>query len=267
MIAAPRPGKPGKSPLSRMSPSSSSFSSTTIAKPSSSSTSSTERTKLDPRKDSSSGGDSRTPLGWFFKKRMKEQSNENESASSNSVDINVESPVRPQHFPAFRLTDPDVCEKSESGRSIYHDNVPPEQPPQPSLLSPDYRFSVMTGEPSTSTPKTRGGSQNLPPLSEFTNLISPGQGGVPTDLPPGFVPTRPLTDQVQQGDRGGGQPPRRSASTRSKRKDKEPVYEAAPLTAGVHYPTPPPGADTPRSKSRASRSSRQGQVPGSLSTP
>lgn len=87
------------------------------------------------------------------------------------------------------------------------------------------------------------------------------------DLPPGFVPNRPLTDQVQQGDGGAGEPPRRSGSTRSKRKDREPTYEAAPLTPGVHYPTPPPGTDIPRPKSRASRSSRQGQVPGSISTP
>jgi hypothetical protein len=147
------------------------------------------------------------------------------------------------------------------------DNIPPEKPPQPSLLTPDYRYAAIPGEPSTSTPKTTGGNQNLPPLSEFTNLISPGQGGVSIgDLPPGFVPNRQLTDQVQQGDGGAGKPPRRSSSTRSKRKDKEPVYEAAPLTPGVHYPTPP-GADIPRSKSRASRSSRQGQVPGSISTP
>lgn len=159
-------------------------------------------------------------------------------------------------------------------------NVPPEGLPQPTLLSPDYRFTVLPPEPpvttrgrdrepSTPTPKPTGENRNLPPLAEFTNLISPGQGNVATgDLPPGFVPNPPLTDQVQQGGSGGGgQPPRRSASTRSKRRDKEPTYEAAPLTPGVHYPTPPPGADIPRSKSRASRSSRQGQVPGALGTP
>lgn len=145
--------------------------------------------------------------------------------------------------------------------------APPERPPQPSLLSPDFRFAPMPREPSTSTPKATGGNQHLPPLSEFTNLISPGQGGVPTaDLPPGFMPIRPPSGQAQHVD-GGGQPLRRSGSTRSKRRDKEPAYEAAPMMPGVHYPTPPPGADIPRSKSRASRSSRQVQVPGSLGTP
>ena len=157
-------------------------------------------------------------------------------------------------------------------------SAPPEKLPQPTLLSPDYRFSVLPPEPPattkkqdrgrepfTPTPKLTGENQNLPPLAEFTNLISPGQGNAAvTDLPPGFVPNSPLNDQMQQG--GGGQPPRRSASTRSKRKDKEPTYNAAPLTPGLHYPTSP-GADIPRSKSRASRSSRQGQLPGALSTP
>ena len=38
---------------------------------STSSTSSTDRTKFDSRKDPDSGGDSPTPLGWLFKKRMK----------------------------------------------------------------------------------------------------------------------------------------------------------------------------------------------------
>lgn len=152
--------------------------------------------------------------------------------------------------------------------------------PQPTLLSPDYRFTVLppeppatTGkqdrgqEPFTPTHKLTGENQNLPPLAEFTNLISPGQGNAAvTDLPPGFVPNSPLNDLIQQGGGGGGQSPRRSGSMRSKRKDKEPTYNAAPLTPGVHYPTPP-GADIPRSKSRASRSSRQGQLPGALSTP
>jgi hypothetical protein len=145
------------------------------------------------------------------------------------------------------------------------------------LLSPDYKFTVLPPEPPattkrqdrgqepfTPTPKLTGG-QNLPPLAEFTDLISPGQGNAAmTDLPPGFVPNTPLNDQMQQGSGGGGQTPRRSASTRSKRKDKEPTYSPAPLTPGVQYPTPP---DIPRSKSRASRSSRQGQLPGALSTP
>lgn len=117
VIAAPRPRRPGKSPLSRMSASSSSTSSTTVARPSPSSTPSTERTRMDPRKDSSSGGDSRTPLGWLFKKRMKEQSNEQESASSNSVDINVESPVRFQQSSTFRLTDPDATSLNQVARS------------------------------------------------------------------------------------------------------------------------------------------------------
>ena len=154
-------------------------------------------------------------------------------------------------------------------------NAPPENLPQPALLSPDYKFSVLSPEPparrdrsqeaSRSTPKSAGGNQNLPPLAEFTNLISPGQGNAAmADLPPGFVPNPPLNDQIQQG--GGGQPPRHSGSMRSKRKDKEPTYETAPLMPGVHYPTPP-GADIPRSKSRASKSSRQGQVPGALNTP
>lgn len=156
-------------------------------------------------------------------------------------------------------------------------NAPPERLPQPTLLSPDYQFSVLSPEPpvttkrrdrsqepSRSTSRLAGGNQNLPPLAEFTNLISPGQGNAATaDLPPGFVPNPPLNDQIQQG--GGGQTPR-SGSARSKRKDKEPAYETAPLMPGVHYPTPP-GADIPRSKSRASKSSRQGQVPGALSTP
>lgn len=159
-------------------------------------------------------------------------------------------------------------------------SVPPEKLPQPALLSPDYRFTILPPEPPatpkrqdrgqepyTSTPKVTGENQNLPPLAEFTNLISPGQGNAAmTELPPGFVPNPPLNDQMQQGGGGGGQTPRRSASTRSKRKDKEPTYNAAPLTPGVHYPTPP-GADIPRSKSRASKSSRQGQFPGALSTP
>lgn len=246
-IAAPRPRRPGKSPLSRISSSSSSSSSTATTKPSSSSTSSTDRTKLDPRKDSSSGGDPRTPLGWLFKKRAREYSRERGSPSNNSVDITVESP-------------------SESSGSIDQGNIPPEHPPQPLLLSPDYRFTMVPPELSASTPKPTGGNQNLPPLSEFTNLISPGNGGAAvTDLPPGFVPNPP-PDQVQGGG-GGGQTPRRSASIRSKRKDREPAYEAAPLTPGVHYPTPPSGGDIPRSKSRASRSSRQGQVPGTLGTP
>lgn len=142
------------------------------------------------------------------------------------------------------------------------DDVPPERPPQPSLLSPGYRPVVMAT--STSTPKTAGGNQNLPPLSDFNNLVSPGQGGVAVaNLPPGFVPNHSPT-QVQQGDGGDGQSHRRPASTGSKRKD---FYEAASLTPGVQYPTPPSGADIPRSKSRASRSSRHGQVPGSLATP
>ena len=173
---------------------------------------------------------------------------------------------------------PDVlltCHLQSSGHSLDNDGVPPDHPPQPTLLSPDYRFVVLQPEPpattrkrgqdrepSTSTPKE---NQNLPPLAEFTNLISPGHGnGTGTGLPPGFVPNPPLSDQVQQG---GGQPPRRSGSVRSKRKDTAPTYEAAPLTPGVHYPTPPSGGDIPRSKSRASRSSRQGQVPGALGTP
>lgn len=245
MIAAPRARRPGKSPLSRMSPSSSSSSSTTTEKPSSSGTSSTDRTKLDPRKDSGHGGDARTHIGWLFKKRAKEYQ-EKGGTSTPSVDITIESP-------------------SESGRSMEH--ITPEQ--QPSFLSPDYRGAAIPPEMSTSTPKTTGGNQNLPPLSEFTNLISPGQGGGTTsNLPPGFVPNPQLSGQLQQGDGGGGQPLRRSSSTKSRRKDKEPAYEAAPLTAGVHYPTPPSGADpVPRSRSRASRSSRQGQVPGTLGTP
>lgn len=152
--------------------------------------------------------------------------------------------------------------QSESGGSI--DRGSPENPPEPLLLTPIYRPVVMNGEPSTSTPKRTGGNQNLPPLSEFTNLISPGQEGVSTpDLPPGFVPNRPLTNQVQQGDGGGGQPSRRSASTRWEGQQ----YEAAPLMPGVHYPTPPPRTDFPRPRSRGSQSSMQGQVPGSLSTP
>ena len=86
-------------------------------------------------------------------------------------------------------------------------------------------------------------------------------------LPPGFVPNSPLTDQVQQSDRGGGQSLRRPTSAMSKGKDKKPTYEVAPLTPGLHYPTSTPGGGTPRPKSRASRSSRQGRVSGSLDTP
>lgn len=143
-------------------------------------------------------------------------------------------------------------------------NAHHEHLPQPALLSPDYKFVPVPGEPSTSTPR----NQNLPPLSEFTNLISPGQGGVTvTDLPLGFVPNPQLSGQLQQDDGNDGQSPRRPASTRSRRKDKEPAYEAAPLTPGIHYPTPPSGTDIQRPKSRASRSSRQGQVPGTLNTP
>ncbi|KAF9647290.1 hypothetical protein BDM02DRAFT_2717807 [Thelephora ganbajun] len=261
-IAAPRPRRPGKSPLSRISPSSSSSSSTSTVKGFSSSTSSTDRTRLDHRKDSSPGDDSRTPFGRLFKKRMKEYANEKGSTSGNSVDITVESP-------------------SESDRSLGRSNIPPEKPPQPALLTPDYRFVPLppgppatTGgrdqdrESSTTAPKSTGENQNqnLPPLAEFTNLISPGHGNVTgVDLPPGFVPNPPLPGQVQESN-NGGQPPKRSASTRSKRKDRGPTYDAAPLTPGVQYPTPL-GADIPRSKSRASRSSRQGQLPGAIDTP
>ena len=254
-----------------MSPSSSSSSSTSTTKGSSSSTPSTDRTKFDQRRDLSSGGESRTPLGWLFKKRMREHANEKGSASSNSVDIAIESPVRPPglYQPFDRLIE--TTPQSESNHSMDNATFPPEKLPQPALLSPDYRPAPLSPEPpattkrrdrdrepSTSTPKP---GQNLPPLAEFTNLISPGQPG---GLPPGFVPNPQLSDQPQQG---GGQSPRRSAS-RSRRKDTAPGYEAAPLTPGVRYPTPPPGgADIPRPKSRASRSSRQGQVPGALGTP
>lgn len=112
-IIAPRPKQPGKSPLSRITESSSSSSSSTsTAKASSSSTSSTDRTKWDSRKDPGSGGGSRTPLSWLFKKRMKEHANEKGSPgspSSHSVDINVESPVgslglfRPPEIFTWRL--------------------------------------------------------------------------------------------------------------------------------------------------------------------
>jgi len=180
---------------------------------------------------------------------MKERANEKEStsdnsagsASSNSVDIAVDSPV-PQLLSTVRSTNSDFIDhQSESGRSLDY----AEQLPQPVLLSPDHQFTGLPPEPpattnkwdrepSTPTPDPTMENQNLTPLTEFTNLISPAwaRGLWSGDLPPRLMPNPPLFDQ---GTGGGGQPPRRSASTRSKRRDKEPTYEAVP-----HYPTLPP---------------------------
>lgn len=115
IVVAPQPVRPGKSPLSRMSSSSSSSASTTTARHSSSIHSSPGRTKLDPRMDSSSGGDSRSHYSRLFKKR-KDQLNEEGTASNISMRIEIESPVRPQQFSTFRLADPDATSLNQTSR-------------------------------------------------------------------------------------------------------------------------------------------------------